>query len=114
MSAAAKRETLEEAGIDIDLKGILSVEYNPIGKDRQQDQYLVRLRVIYYAEPSCLGLTQLPKSVPDFESVGACWCSAEEVCSKIKLRGGEPKRWVKYLAEGGAIYPLTLLEERVN
>lgn len=113
MCAAAKRETMEEAGIDIELKGILSVEYNPIGKDHR-DQSFVRLRVVFYAEPSRLGLTQLPKSVPDFESAGACWCSAEEILSKIKLRGGEPRRWVKHLQEGGAIYPLALLEERVS
>jgi 8-oxo-dGTP pyrophosphatase MutT (NUDIX family) len=111
LSVAAKRETLEEAGIDVDLKGILSVEYNPIGKDHKQHN-LIRLRVIFYAEPSALGLTQLPKSIPDFESAGACWCTAEEVMGRIKLRGSEPRRWAKYLLEGGAIHPLSLLEER--
>eukprot|EP01032_Pedospumella_encystans_P021991 gene21991-24932_t len=113
MSTAAKRETMEEAGIDIDLKGILSVEYNPIGKDHRADN-MVRLRVVFYAEPSLQGLAQLPKSIPDFESAGACWCTAEEVISKIKLRGGEPRRWVKHLEEGGVIYPLALLEERIS
>lgn len=113
LSAAAKRETMEEAGIDIDLKGILSVEYNPIGKDHK-DLSCVRLRVVFFAEPSLRGLEQLPKSVPDFESAGACWCTAEEILGKIKLRGGEPRRWVKYLQEGGAVYPLALLEERVT
>lgn len=111
MCVAAKRETLEEAGIDVELKGILSVEYNPVGKDHKQHN-IVRLRVIYYAEPSALGLTQLPKSIPDFESVGACWCSAEEIFHKIKLRGSEPKQWVRYLQGGGAVYPLSLLDEK--
>lgn len=111
LTVAAKRETLEEAGIDIDLKGILCVEYNPVGKDHKQNN-LIRLRVIFYAEPSRLGLTQLPKSIPDFESAGACWCSAEEILGGIKLRGSEPKRWVKYLRDGGVVHPLGLLEER--
>ena len=111
LTVAARRETLEEAGIDVELKGILAVEYHPVGPDHRQ-RNVVRLRVTFYAEPSALGLTQLPKSVPDFESAGACWCSAEEVQRKLKLRGNEPRRWVKYLAEGGNIYPLSLLEER--
>jgi 8-oxo-dGTP pyrophosphatase MutT (NUDIX family) len=111
LTVAAKRETLEEAGIDVELKGILSIEYHPIGQDHKHHN-LIRLRVIFYAEPSRLGLTQLPKSIPDFESAGACWCTAEEILTRIRLRGSEPKRWVKYLRDGGAVYPLSLLEER--
>jgi 8-oxo-dGTP pyrophosphatase MutT (NUDIX family) len=110
---AAKRETKEEAGIDIDIKGLLAVEYNPVGLDHHQN-HLVRMRIVFYAEPSSLGLTQLPKSQPDFESVGACWCSLEEIQDKIKLRGKEPKRWANYLLEGGTIYPLSLLYEKRN
>lgn len=38
---AAKRETMEEAGIDIDIKGILSLEYNPVGiYDSQPNVYM--------------------------------------------------------------------------
>jgi 8-oxo-dGTP pyrophosphatase MutT (NUDIX family) len=111
LTVAAKRETLEEAGIDVELKGILSIEYHPIGQDHKHHN-LIRLRVIFYAEPSRLGLTQLPKCIPDFESAGACWCTAEEILTRIRLRGSEPKRWVKYLRDGGAVYPLSLLEER--
>lgn len=57
-------------------------------------------------------MQQLPKSSPDFESVGACWCSYEEIQSQIKLRGNEPKKWSKYLIEGGLIYPLSFLIEK--
>jgi 8-oxo-dGTP pyrophosphatase MutT (NUDIX family) len=112
MSEAARRETLEEAGVDVQLKGILSVEYNPIGKDSSQ-RNIVRMHVVFYAEPSEAGLRQLPKSVPDFESVGACWCSVADInSSKIKLRGHEPKKWANYLQAGGVVYPLSLLSEK--
>jgi 8-oxo-dGTP pyrophosphatase MutT (NUDIX family) len=106
------RETLEEAGIEVTLKGILGFEYNPCGMNQRSSSYLVRMRVIFYAEPSVAGLQQLPKSCPDFESVGACWCSYEELMELIPLRGSEPKKWAKYLMEGGMIYPLSLLTEK--
>jgi ADP-ribose pyrophosphatase YjhB (NUDIX family) len=48
---AALRETQEEAGLDVELKGILAVEYNPCGTYRG-DSYLVRMRVVFYAEPT--------------------------------------------------------------
>jgi ADP-ribose pyrophosphatase YjhB (NUDIX family) len=96
LTIAAKRETIEEAGVDIDLKGILAIEYNPVGVSQRTHNYIVRLRVIFYAEPSMeLGMNQLPKSSPDYESAGACWCSYEEIQNSIKLRGSEPKRWTK-------------------
>lgn len=96
LTTAAKRETLEEAGIDIELKGILCMEYNPVGIYKRNNNYLVRMRVIFYAEPSLdKGMQQLPKSSPDYESAGACWCSYEEIQQSIKLRGSEPKKWSK-------------------
>mmetsp|Transcript_11987 Transcript_11987/g.19804 ORF Transcript_11987/g.19804 Transcript_11987/m.19804 type:complete len:277 (+) Transcript_11987:432-1262(+) len=134
LTAAARRETMEEAGIDVEMKGILSIEYHPScpGNSRnsvsssssssshrshrqQQQDHIVRLRVVFYAEPTPHGLQQLPKSIPDFESAGACWCSLEEIQGRdsIRLRGSEPRRWSKYLADGGVVYPMSLLEERV-
>lgn len=93
LTVAARRETLEEAGIEVELKGILGIEYNPC---RQANGYFVRMRVIFYAEPTEAGLRQLPKSCPDFESVGACWCTYEEIArGQLKLRGNEPRRWCK-------------------
>ena len=36
--------------------------------------YIVKMRVIFFAEPSTdIGMFQLPKSSPDYESAGACW-----------------------------------------
>lgn len=112
LTFAAKRETLEEAGVDVELKGILAIEYNPCGAHKRGANYLVRMRVIFYAEPTDQGLLQLPKSIPDYESVGASWCSYEDIQQRLPLRGSEPKKWSKYLYEGGIIYPLSLLAER--
>jgi ADP-ribose pyrophosphatase YjhB (NUDIX family) len=60
----AIKETLEEGGIAINLMGILCVQ-SSIGKTS------ARQRVIYYAEPA--DLSQLPKSVPDDESLRGLW-----------------------------------------
>ena len=87
LTSAAIRETKEEAGIDIELKGILGIEYDPREGNRSNGGSYVRMRVIFYAEP--IDNTQLPKSLPDFESAGACWCSEEEIKNILKLRGNE-------------------------
>lgn len=74
--------------------------------------------MVFYAEPTAESLREqiLPKSSPDFESVGACWCSAEDILepgdNKLKLRGNEPRQWVKYLLDGGSVYPLSILKEK--
>ncbi len=47
-------------GVDIDLKGVLAIEYNPCGVTRrgksdggnQASCFLVRMRAIFYAEPT--------------------------------------------------------------
>jgi ADP-ribose pyrophosphatase YjhB (NUDIX family) len=96
LEVAAIRETQEEAGVDINLIGVLTIQFNhPHG----------RLRVIYYAEPK--DKNQKPKSIPDYESVGASWVSPEEL-NKIPLRGNEPLIWIDYLEKGGQIYPLSV------
>jgi 8-oxo-dGTP pyrophosphatase MutT (NUDIX family) len=54
---AGVRETIEEAGIHVELKGILRTEFNICS------QYYQRLKVVYYAEP--IDENQKPKSRPD-------------------------------------------------
>jgi len=121
---AARREAMEEAGLNIDLKGILEIEYNPNKRstDRAVSAALkkssggvaeawVKLRVTFYAEVAESDLHLSPKCIPDFESAGAAWCSAEEICEKKFLRGNEPKHWANYLENGGVVYPLSILKE---
>lgn len=110
LEAAAIRETMEEAGMDVVIKGILNINYVP--RILRNGVAAVQLRAIFYAEPA--DLTQLPKSIPDFESVGAAWCSHESIMSSLKLRGREPQVWSEYLQRGGTIYPLSLLGRMQN
>ena len=97
--AAAIRETKEEAGVDVKLTGVLRMEYAP------RSRY-VRMRVIFLGqlEPS----SPLPKTVPDYESAGAAWCTLEEM-QTLSLRGPEPLIWGSYLAKGGHVSPIDIL-----
>ena len=102
----AYKETMEEAGINIQLKGILRVENDMNRRGGRQ-------RVIFYAEPA--DPEQEPKSIPDDESRGAAWLSLAELLEKSYkkppegLRGRELLDWASYIENGGTIYPLALL-----
>jgi len=103
--SAAIRETIEEAGIHVTLKGILRVE-------NSMSKHGGRQRVIFYAEPS--DPTEQPKQTPDNESIGATWMSLEQLQEKNKLpppiglRGRELMNWASYIENGGSIYPLSV------
>jgi len=101
---AAHRETLEEAGIKVQLEGILRVEHSV------QGEYSARCRVIFYARP--VDMECKLKSVPDEESEGAEWVTLEQLDAmrkKKQLRGHELLHWGTYLAQGGPIFPLSTL-----
>jgi len=96
---AAKRETLEEAGLPIQVEGIMRVEHSPFPDGS------ARLRVIMLARP--IDDTP-PKSQPDQESLGASWLTLDQI-RLLPLRGQEVIEICQYVAEGGAIYPVGLL-----
>lgn len=102
--SAAVREAREEAGIDVVLKGIIRVEHTVRGSDK------ARMRVIFYAEPADPAATL--KSIPDDESLGAFWASIEELevlNKEKKLRDSALIEFAKYIANGGPVYPMSLL-----
>ena len=66
-SMAAKRECMEEANMDIELKGVLKIEH----KASNNSKY--KMRVIFYAEPVSLEATNAFKTEPDSESNEARW-----------------------------------------
>jgi ADP-ribose pyrophosphatase YjhB (NUDIX family) len=101
LRAAALRETRDEAGIEIELQGILKLEYAS-GPSR------TRQRIIFFAHP--LDECAKPKAVPDYASRGACWVSLEEV-KKLPLRGEEPKMWFNYIVSGGEIHSINMLSQ---
>ncbi|KAL0491899.1 8-oxo-dGDP phosphatase [Acrasis kona] len=106
---AAVRETLEEGGIDVELRGVLKVEY------RAYDKGGARQRIIFYAEPK--DINQKPKDFSDYESNGAEWVGFNEMIQdldskKKRLRADEPLIWFRYVEEGGTIHPMDLIGYR--
>ena len=93
---AAKRETVEEAGMEVDCKGWLSVEsYKPTGKHSAK-----MMRCVLYAEPASLDAANNPKNQIDRESERAEWktlAELEEFGRKKMLRAPEPLIWARYL-----------------
>lgn len=97
--AAACRETLEESGVPIRAVGVLRVEHSPRAAG-------ARLRVVFLAEP--VDDTQ-PKSVPDEHSLRAAWVRLQDLAD-YSLRGPEVEELLAYVATGGMVYPLGLLQ----
>jgi len=73
---AAERECLEEAGVKIRHTEVLEI------LDKRRGTWR---RVIFLGEP--IEGDAYPKTIPDFESVGACWVSIKEIQSgRLKFR----------------------------
>lgn len=106
IQAAAVRECAEEAGVDIELRGVLRIECS-LGARAG------RHRVIFYAIPC--DPAQQPKSVADDESKSARWLSIADLAAMEDLpppdglRGSELLHWARYVEAGGIVYPLALL-----
>jgi 8-oxo-dGTP pyrophosphatase MutT (NUDIX family) len=107
----ARKETKEEAGMDVELRGVLRLEHSLSLSGARQ-------RVIFYAEP--VDPLQPPKSVPDEESLSAKWLSLDEIRAKqalmppVGMRGPELHLWARYIEQGGPIYPLSILSNKEN
>ena len=86
--------------MDIKLTGILRIEYTP-----KKGTY-VRMRFVFVAEP--VDMNQIPKTVPDYESVGAAWVTIDEL-KDLALRGPEPTVYFPQVASGYPIAPLSSL-----
>ncbi|KAH3759233.1 NUDIX hydrolase [Pelomyxa schiedti] len=92
----AVRETLEEAGIPVNLEGILRIQHSFVG--------FHRFRVIFLAHPA--DNTPL-KTVPDEETLEARWVTTEELATK-RLRSMEVLKIFKWVERGPPVYPLSL------
>jgi len=103
-TTAAIREAKEEAGVDIELDGILRVEHSAFPE-------YSRMRVIFAAHSK--DPTQPLKSKPDKHSNGAHWMTLQEVSQlheKGKLRTVEPLLYFQWINTGTKIHPLSFLE----
>eukprot|EP01062_Namystynia_karyoxenos_P003977 TRINITY_DN11406_c0_g1_i1.p1 TRINITY_DN11406_c0_g1~~TRINITY_DN11406_c0_g1_i1.p1 ORF type:complete len:378 (+),score=90.76 TRINITY_DN11406_c0_g1_i1:114-1136(+) len=85
LEEAALRETEEEGGLDVNLTGVLRVEYGQVGARAG------RIRTIYAAEPKAAGM--VPKTRADRHSKGARWVTLEEMeqVADGSLLGAEPR-----------------------
>jgi phosphatase NudJ len=81
------------------MTGIIRIEHTPL-------RDAARVRVIFAGEPAA---DTRPKSTPDDESLGAAWVTLDEL-SHYPLRGQQVEALMQYVAGGGNIYPLTLLQ----
>eukprot|EP00475_Leptophrys_vorax_P001201 TRINITY_DN1064_c0_g1_i1.p1 TRINITY_DN1064_c0_g1~~TRINITY_DN1064_c0_g1_i1.p1 ORF type:complete len:433 (-),score=99.03 TRINITY_DN1064_c0_g1_i1:1545-2843(-) len=102
---AAIRETHEEAGVDVELTGLLRIEFSPHKQGSRE-------RIIFAARPK--DPNAVPKSEADYESLRAIWISWHDFETKVKsgemrLRGGEPADWFDYIHRGGTVFPISIL-----
>ncbi|HTQ22244.1 NUDIX domain-containing protein [Mycobacterium sp.] len=94
---AACRETREEAGVDIELEGVLRIEHLPIPVN-------TRMRVVFVARPAD---DRAPKAVADEESLGAAWFTLEEMAD-LPLRSAEVHNLAREVLNGALIHPMSL------
>jgi ADP-ribose pyrophosphatase YjhB (NUDIX family) len=99
LAEAARRETLEEAGVPVVITGVIRVEHTP-ARERP-----ARLRVIFAAEADgdCS-----PKSTPDEHTLEARWVALERIVG-LPLRSPDVLPICEHLARGGHVYPLSVL-----
>ena len=109
LATGAVRETKEEGGVDVRVTGVVNLSYKP--RTAENGSKYVRISAVFLAEP--VDERQPAKSIPDFESAGAVWATCDEVREMHaagKLRGWEPACWIPFVAEGGFVAPLSILE----
>ncbi len=98
LATAACRETWEEAGMRVQLDGVLRVEHQLIPGG-------ARVRVLYTARPVD---DAPPKQQPDEESLGAAWVRLEDL-AKLPLRSDEVMRVLTEVSQGAPIHPLSVI-----
>ncbi|KXZ51436.1 hypothetical protein GPECTOR_12g398 [Gonium pectorale] len=96
--ASALRECQEEAGVDV-----------AHWVDPATSKPVWRLVTFYSAlEDEAAEAGWRPKTLPCFESAGACWVSLEQL-ARVPLRSARiPTAWYPHFAAGGAAKPLEL------
>jgi phosphatase NudJ len=97
LMAAAVRETAEEAGTMIGLRGILGFdhEWSPLAPPR------AKLRFVFVGFPALL---TPPKARPDEHSRGARWVRKEEL-RRMPLRHQEVLGWIDRFERSGPLLP---------
>ncbi|GAX79045.1 hypothetical protein CEUSTIGMA_g6485.t1 [Chlamydomonas eustigma] len=93
LTTCAVRECLEEVGMEVEVKGLLQIQH-----DMSAGKQGWRL-VTFYAQLKEEAKPSEAKTVPDFESAGSCWVSAEEL-DHVPLRSETlPRKWFPLLSQ---------------
>ena len=101
---AAIREAKEEAGVDIELTGILAIHHFPTYRHNMGP----RMEVCMYFVARMLDESQELKTIPDYESAGACWVTVDEL-SLLRLRNSDILPHIRQVESGKPILPLSAL-----
>lgn len=97
---AARRETMEEGGVEVEVNGVLRFTLSNLGTNQPCP------RLILLAEPigsqAEAGRAPQPKTVPDWESVGAMWVYPEQLAPLrgLDYRSTDPARYFPAVASG--------------
>ncbi len=97
--AAAVRETAEEAGVMVGLRGLL-------GFDHSDSDGYVKMRFAFVGYPATPGK---PKREPDCHSRGAGWFTKAEIQS-LPLRHPEVLTWIERYELGTSLLPCAAYE----
>ena len=100
---AGVRETLEEAGVNVKITGVLLFQLGG----------MMVPRVVLYAKPIAEGevCEEGAKSIPDFESCGSVWLGVEELeqLTRDDYRGKGHTGWIFKSVASGLMAPLSLV-----
>ena len=99
--SAAIRETREEAGVDIEVTGIMAIEHMPRlpGWDFSRWRFVVEARLRPGSPP--------PRQVPNDDTLRADFFSPQEI-GELRLRGKDVVRLVSEHSSGAAVAPITV------
>jgi 8-oxo-dGTP pyrophosphatase MutT (NUDIX family) len=100
LAEGARREVLEETGVPVVLEGIFRIEHTP------QPTGSARCRVFFVARAVD---DRPPRDEPNDDSLEARWVTLDELAC-MPLRGREVLDIFRYVADGGPIYPMSLLK----
>ncbi len=99
LEQGAKREVREEAGLEVELDGVIRFEFTPAFGERD-----ARLRVVFVGHPVGGRL----KDTADHESLGAEWVRLADL-DHYRLRSDEVRQLFEYVHDGRPVAPMSVL-----
>jgi serine/threonine-protein kinase len=94
---AARRKTMQEAGVDVVLEGVLRIQHTPMAGES-------RTLMTFVARPAD---DRAPKSVADDDTLGAGWFTVDEMAA-LPLRSEEVVELARKVLDGALIHPMSL------